>query len=272
MSEQKQAYFYLHIPSSGGTTMWSILREVYGSAEVNRLKSSEDDAELAAGGSDETGSAASQRVVGGHWRSWRAAKVFPGRQMFTVLRNPVDQAISAYSRSVRNGKKAPPKGDFGKGLLEHVKELKDFGRIGGYLGPRKARLAKTDAEMEAVLAATREGMSSDFMLVGLSERYNQTLFLLADLMGWKDVPVYDRRNVGEKPDKALDPALRAELESLRAAELGLYHHAVALFDAKWAAFRTPEIDAKVAAYEAALKAREQELLDEHGGQTPFVKA
>lgn len=264
-------FFYIHAPSCGGTTLWSILRTGFGPGKFKRVPSGEGALVPYCDGVSGNEANAAIPMLGGHFGLAYAKKYLPERTFFSLVRNPLDRAVSAFARNVRNEKRKVT-GSYAEAFLKFERRLAPLGKIGWLLSDQE-RAGDDQKVTPAMLDDLKASLPVNFGLIGVAERYTESLFLMKDLFGWDEVPLYDRRNVGAgaKKPELITPETRAKWMEMRHMEMDIYNHAVALFDAKWAAFRTPEIDAQVAVYEAALKEREQKLLEEHGGQTPFLK-
>lgn len=270
MPDTSRRFFFVHVPSCGGTTIWSVLKAGFGKGRVRRITQADEPAAEYLDPYRGDAPEARRPMIGGHFSYAVASSALPDRTFVSLVRDPVERALSNYARHLRNGKRAV--GDaYGEDFLRFQRETLPLGKIGRNLAPEGLATRHAPPTPEE-LAGIKDAISCNFALIGLTERFNESLFLMRDLFGWDEVPLYDRRNVGASKPDAITPAIRARAAEICAVELEIHAHVVAEFDRRWAAFRTPAVDADLAAYEARLQQREAELLAEHGGVSPFLKA
>lgn len=102
---------------------------------------------------------------------------------------------------------------------------------------------------DAVEVAKRH-IEADFRVVGLVERFDETLLLLKAAFGWGNI-LHGRRNVAPNRDQQakISPEAAARLAALIAPELELYEWAMARFEAKIRA-QPPEFAEALARFRA----------------------
>lgn len=253
---------FIHVPSSGGTTLWSILRAATG----NRAK------RVRAGGSEqnvrtvrdliEAGDAGGLRIVGGHFPVGALDGIDDGARYFTFLRDPTRRLVSDFHRKLRNGKIERGRNP-DRRFLKYVRTRRtvtirmltnlDDETIEAQYG--------SDAFVREVVDRARDR----FCFIGFTEAFDDSLVQLADVLGWEKVPAYDRRNQG---GNRVD--LRAETLE-RAAEMLQTERAVR--DALWSDFAARRRDNALAHAVAkgglAVRKRVRQLRSD--GDRRFVK-
>jgi len=143
-------------------------------------------------------------------------------ETFTFLRHPIDRALSHYYFTV----------DVPDGLDETGLELHLLARIEGDLqtkmlsGPHGAGPLPPPQEM---LARAKANLNS-CAVVGLTERFDETLLLLKRRFGWR-WPVYIRKHVNpDRPKKdALPEAILQRIAAENELDAALYAYAQELF-------------------------------------------
>ena len=143
---------------------------------------------------------------------------------FTLLREPVARVLSHYCHGTR--RHVPE----GMRLREHVSALVEPNLQTRLLaGPHEQTAALQPHEM--LERATRN--LDSFAVVGLTERFDETMLLLRRAFGWR-MPFYERRNVSRhRLRRETIPA--EEFDTIRAVnslDMELYAHAQMLFEAQ----------------------------------------
>jgi hypothetical protein len=89
---------------------------------------------------------------------------------------------------------------------------------------------------EAMLAQARRHLDERIPLVGLTERFDESLVLMKRALGW-GLPVYRilNRTKGRPARSDVTPSARAAIEAYNALDLALYCEATARFEAAMAA-------------------------------------
>jgi hypothetical protein len=249
MNDAKLVIFH-HIPKTAGTTLREILNRQYGEGQVfetNWYPGERLLAERPFGiytGKKKPGEtwypgllteiayryeffqreAASpiRAIYGFHCEYGLAEYIFQPSETFTFLRHPVDRALSHYYFTV----------DVPEGLDEAGLEAHLLARIEGNLqtkmlsGPHGAGPLPPPEEM---LARAKANLKS-CAVVGLTERFDETLMLLKQRFGWR-WPFYVRKYVNpNRPKKdVLPPAVLQRIAAENELDAALYAYAQELF-------------------------------------------
>lgn len=147
----------------------------------------------------------------------------------TWLRNPEERLLSTYHYFGRK-----PKAGLHEAYMSGDLRFEEFiempwythvqlSRVVGVPSDQFTRLKVENITPDAVDIA-KQHLSDDFGVVGVTERYDEMLLLLAKALGWKNPPYYLRRNSHTKPNKGenIAPHLRRRIEHLAAPEIELY--------------------------------------------------
>jgi hypothetical protein len=185
-----------HIPKTGGTTVKSILRRVYNRVLVldpNPGESMEAFRDLS------YSERKSYDVIVGHTAYKLLDAVPEPIESFTMLRRPTSRVVSHYYHVRRN-----------KSHVYHDKARRL--RLGEYVssGVADHRLRNhycarfsgwsTDAVQEDPRGAFEKAKEQlrDFSLVGITERFDESLLEAWKQFGWVIPPIYAKRNVSHK--------------------------------------------------------------------------
>ncbi len=201
---------FLHIPKTGGVTLKRSLKWKYSSSGV--LYEESLTKPLAAFGQLPLSERANARVVSGHLHYGVHEHIPQGCEYVTLLREPVARVVSSYHYILGH-----PKHALHADLVRSSEPLEDFlridpsienhqtrmvsGRGGGELRSRTAQPLDADALAEAKANLER------FLVVGVTERFDETFILLRRALGWR-LPFYVTANVaGRSPRPMPDSAL-----------------------------------------------------------------
>lgn len=231
-------FLFLHIPRTAGTTLNRLLERAFPPQTVLSLYSRDDFARHAVIDPERL---AGLRLIQGHvLLTDYAAFTFydtPVRA-FTFLREPVSRVISEYHflrawpGQHLHGLLNEPGMDLAAYVTSNHKLLRYKGsnfmtRVLSGLDP--------EADPAAALETAQANLRGRFACFGLTERFDESLLLLADVLGLADL-LYERQNVLRRPAQARATPEERELVAARnALDAALYAFAAALFEERLAA-------------------------------------
>jgi hypothetical protein len=248
--EREPLLVFVHIQKTAGLTLRKVLQRQYPGTATVRLMPNH----FAKESSRETVGALlaapprTVRAIHGHMLFWETVE-WPGdARLFTVLRDPVDRVISHYYWL--RGRKA----EAGATLRASLEEAVTDGTIRDNLQTRVLAGADPAGVADRPLLERAIARLDRFAVVGLTERFDATLLLLARTFGWAE-PYYERENVNsERPPRSdISRDAIALIESRNALDRELYEHAKARF-ARDCAAQGPTFELDVGAFQRANKA------------------
>jgi hypothetical protein len=229
------AVIFLHIPKTAGSTLHSIIERqypagaIYNTIGVRNRKAAERFRELP------EADRARIRVLKGHMGFFGWHEFLPGPAVYiTLLRHPVDRIISHYYYVLRS-----------PGHPAHSHTVAEGLSLGDYL---RAELTKEiDNQQTRILSAlpadvggcsrlhleqAQRHIVEHFALVGLTERFDESLILLRRLLGWGSL-FYGRRRVtpGRPREADVDRDTISLIERYNELDLELYRFAERRFEA-----------------------------------------
>lgn len=217
--------FFLHIPKTGGTTMWGIARRVTGGRSIRVMsKDTEGDARelqrlLTTTDHD-------YRLVGGHFLMGVQDVATRPYTSFTFLRDPADRAISDYYRIMRQ-----PKNELHEAFVSEQLSLEEGLRRMQYNIHTRYLSGTAGLEGECTpqdLANAKHNLATRFAVVGLLEHFDESLMLCQQAFGWPP-PYYRRRNVSQNRPDVLPDQMYELATELNALDVELYNFAKDLY-------------------------------------------
>ena len=213
-----QPYAFIHIPKTAGSTLRHILRRTYGARHC--------DLKVPRGRRDEREWISARDITLSRWIYPRLAGVcghrvtcFSGMdtarlqfRYLTMLRDPKARFISHFHHTYRGRTRTC--------TIEHLKEFAD--------DPNMQNLQSRWICGQAHAERAIETLESTIDLVGLTERFDETLLMMAD---WLQLPdndlCYRPRNRAHSTAQLryTDPELDAIITAANTEDLKLYHYA-----------------------------------------------
>ena len=241
---------YLHIPKAAGTTLSSLLFETLRTTggpegDVHGLHSgvfyhpSTFVRELDAASAALVGQVLARddlRAVLGHFRFGLHHALARPHRYVTLLREPVSRVGSLYHFQRLNearygalaGVRLGDDVDLARFVCEPPYAEVDNGmtrRISGMDPP-------IGACTPPMLAQAMKHLAEQFSVVGLAERFDESLLLMAHALEWHELPLYYPQNVNSQSAASIvsDEELAELIRSRNALDVQLYEFAVELFN------------------------------------------
>ena len=225
---------YLHIPKAAGTTLNTILLGKFRRRAVYTIQHTKRAHEELGGLSD----AKRQKLqfINGHFAYGLHEALGRPFEYITVLREPIDRVVSHYYYVLRN-----PAHYLHKPVTSKKISLKDYAMSGltNEVDNGQVRLIAGAFYRDACgqcsrefLEQAKENLRNHFAVVGLAERFDETLLLLAERYGWNDMFYTKQNATAHRP--RLDELPQDVLAAIAAAnplDLELHAFASELFDA-----------------------------------------
>ena len=229
-SMRGETLIFLHIPKAAGTTMRTIIErqyrrgEIYAIYEKTRAYHSMADFDRL---TDQDKSKI--RVYMGHISYGLHRRIAGRATYFALMRDPVDRVISYYHHVMSRGYRF-------KG--SKISLLKFFSLKNRELDNYQTRILSGVAVpygacTEEMLRTAIDNIEKNFVLVGLAERFDESLLMIAKHMGWTSLGYADEGGSKNRPSK--EHFSRTELDMIRnrnRLDMILYAYAKRLFERK----------------------------------------
>ncbi len=174
----------------------------------------------------------------------------------TLLRDPVTQFISSVWFA-HQSRKLPGLPKFEDWLEEFQNVMcHDIARVFCHTGAQRdlsevPQLVQAKPDPETALRTAMENIDRYYSLVGITELFDETLFLCADHLGYLELPIWTRRMAtpGRPKKEDLPERLLQKIQAVTASDQILYDSCRKKFEARFAAadFGPEYLDYKAAA-------------------------
>jgi hypothetical protein len=225
----REALIFLHIPKTAGTTLNRMIERQYSPfaiftidphrirATAERLKRLPEERRRRL------------RVVRGHLPYGIHEFLPQGATYITLLREPVARVLSAYYFVLRR-----PLNPLHRKLKRERLRIEDCLRLFPDRQNLQCRfiagVEDTAINDERLLDIAKENLSKSFSVVGLSERFEESLMLMATTFAW-EIPFYENCRVA-KTRPQIDPGTVEMIRDYNRFDLELYEFGKGLFQEK----------------------------------------
>ncbi|EKD96909.1 MAG: hypothetical protein ACD_23C01190G0004 [uncultured bacterium] len=224
---------FIHIPKTGGMTLYSMIREIYRPSELHKINPAVESVEKYKHLPQTRKN--SLKAIYGHM-DYGLRELLPADSAYvTLMRHPVERVISHYYYVRRTGNDPLRELAMRSSLYDWVArcnlEEMDNGQTRRLSGMAQGiKFGECSAE---ALAQAKTNLARDFALVGITERYDETYLLMCKMFGWP-IKNYPSINVAKwKPEQNEIPARTLRLiEKFNALDMELYDYATRLFAEK----------------------------------------
>jgi hypothetical protein len=234
---------FLHIPKTAGSTMRFILRAQYAKEHLLHLKGDPTMVETLHNFKMGDGAGRENiQLLSGHIEFGIHEYLPLPADYFTLLRDPIDRILSDYYYILRTPthpryeemtrKKMSIEAYIEQGILENAQTR----LISGTWLTNPRQCDRKSLEM------AKENLKNHFVVVGLTNRFDETLLLLQKALGWQNI-VYAKRNVTRN---------RPGLEAVSDGDLAAMKQ-VSEFDAELFKYVTQTFDEKLASLGASFE-------------------
>jgi hypothetical protein len=196
-NSHQEVVIFLHIPKTAGTTLYDVLKQQYKKNNILTIHGIvEENIEKFQDKYYQNQSTV--RLIRGHM-TYGLHKILDCPYAYiTVLRNPVSRIISVYYYLLQS--QSHPQHHLVKG-----KTLAEFVSSGTAHNNGQTRFiagkynSSDRGQPINLLERAKNNLKENFTVVGLTERFDESLMLLKRQLGWVDMPFYVKQNKSKKP-------------------------------------------------------------------------
>lgn len=221
---------FIHVPKTGGMTFYSMIREIYRPFESHKINPAE--ASIDAYRNLPSARKNRLKVIYGHMDFGLRELLPPGSSYVTLLRHPVERVISHYYY-VRRTENDPLRELAMRSTLEDWVTRCSLAEMDNGQTRRLSGVANglaVGACSSAMLVCARENVARNFVLAGITERYDEFYLAMSKIFGWpiKNYPsinvAQSRPGMNEIPRRTL-----RLIEKHNALDMELYDFALHRF-------------------------------------------
>jgi hypothetical protein len=202
MSSNRHTTIFVHISKTAGSTLHSIIEKQYPPENLVHLKGKpyiRDTIETFIHAPDEEKT--NIRLLTGHIHYGIHAYLPQNATYFSLLRNPTDRIVSDYYYILRTP--THPRYNI---MTQNKMSIKDYIDAGFVTANAQTKILagmmfqnETDCTQKTLDTAI-QNIEKDFAVVGLTERFDETLLLFKNAFGWDNIS-YVKRNVTKNRPK-----------------------------------------------------------------------
>jgi hypothetical protein len=231
--QDSDVLYFSHIPKTAGMTFRTIVEDHFHSEEICPATLN---AQLAKLPKEDV---AKYRLFRGHLGFINLPDLVPGKQIVnvTVLREPIARVISHYEY-IRRMPGDPHYQAVKDMTLEEFSQKLTAGKVGKniqtYHVAKTLRFDLDGLTPDEILEIAKESLDQ-FAFVGLVERFQDSLFLLSYIFGWKPI-LNSRKENAAKKKKSEDELPASTLEVIKETtrlDHELYHYAREIFESRY---------------------------------------
>jgi hypothetical protein len=227
MEHNDKLLIYMHIPKTGGTTLKNIINKQFEPGETWFHMEKDMPPKL-----NQKSKENSLKCVGGHCWYGLHKQFSKEYTYFTMLRNPIDRVISEYYYILER----PHHKDHQKVMaMDLMGFMEQFPLKSTNQHTRRISGNISSPHLQTAI----ENIHKDFAVVGLTEMFDESLFLMKQSFGWNDID-YEKVNITKKRPSInqIDEKVRSELERKNELDMALYKYAENMILEKIAQFDT----------------------------------
>jgi hypothetical protein len=223
----REALIFLHIPKTAGTTLNRIIEWQYSPFEIFTMDPYRIRATPERLKRFPEGRRRRLRVVRGHMFYGIHECLPQGATYFTMLRDPVARVLSAYYFILRR-----PLNPFHRKVKKERLGIEDCLRLFSQRNNLQCRLIAgvkdTAIADERLLDKAKENLTKSFSVIGISERFEESLMLMATTFNW-EIPFYKNWKVS-KTRPQIGPGTVEMIRDHNRLDVDLYEFGKRLFE------------------------------------------
>ncbi|NJR40177.1 MAG: sulfotransferase family protein [Leptolyngbyaceae cyanobacterium CSU_1_4] len=232
--QEADVLYFSHIPKTAGMTFRTIVEDHFHCHEICPATLDEHIASIP------PEQLKQYRLFRGHLGFIDLPKLVPGKRLINVniLREPVARVISHYDYIRRTP--TDPRYDSIKDIsLEEFAEKLTLGKFGKnmqtYRVAKVAQFNLNDLSPEETLELAKQSLDQ-FAFAGILEKFQDSLFLLSYIFGWKPILNTRKENASKKPktEAELSAQTLAVIREQTQLDQVLYQYAQEIFDDRFA--------------------------------------
>ncbi|MEM7756955.1 MAG: sulfotransferase family 2 domain-containing protein [Cyanobacteria bacterium P01_A01_bin.40] len=233
-SNKAKTVIFLHLPKAAGTTLCDIFLRQYQAESIHLLdgtnfdQAQEDFKQLS------PEEKAQIKILMGHMYFGLHEYLPHPATYVTMLRNPIDRVVSYYHfiKKARNH----PDYEMMKTKNISIEDYCQMGVVNMCNGQTRFLSGNQESAFNGseILEQAKKNLQEYFSVVGIQEKFDESLLMLRNKLAWKKMPYYYRRNTNRTKSyrQEISNSTRAVIEKYNELDLELYEYATKIFEQK----------------------------------------
>jgi len=223
----KDLFIHLHIPKTGGTTLRDIIQRQYRSEKILMIPKLEESESILKEVS--TSQIKQLKLIQGHLKYGIHNHFHRRAKYFAIIRDPINRVLSTYYY-VLNQKNNPQN----LSTTNNQMTIYDFVQSGvnpflingqtQLISGKTGDIDNPIIESEELFSLAKENIENDFLFLGITEMFDETILILKNMLGWH-MPYYSIANrTKKKPNyDAVNPTIISFIKEHNQLDIKLYN-------------------------------------------------
>jgi hypothetical protein len=227
MNIRKDLFIHLHIPKTGGTTLRDIIQRQYRAEKILMIPKLEESENILKEVS--TSQINQLKLIQGHLKYGIHNHFHRRAKYFAIIRDPINRVLSTYYYvlSQKNNPQNLSTSNNQMTIYDFVQSGVNPFLINGQTKLISGKTGNIDnpiIESEELFSLAKENIENDFLFLGITEMFDETILILKNMLGWH-MPYYSIANrTKKKPNyDAVNPTIISFIKEHNQLDIKLYN-------------------------------------------------
>ena len=227
MNIRKDLFIHLHIPKTGGTTLRDIIQRQYRAEKILLIPKLEESENILKEVS--TSQINQLKLIQGHLKYGIHNHFHRRAKYFAIIRDPINRVLSTYYYvlSQKNNPQNLSTSNNQMTIYDFVQSGVNPFLINGQTKLISGKTGNIDnpiIESEELFSLAKENIENDFLFLGITEMFDETILILKNMLGWH-MPYYSIANrTKKKPNyDAVNPTIISFIKEHNQLDIKLYN-------------------------------------------------
>jgi hypothetical protein len=227
MNIRKDLFIHLHIPKTGGTTLRDIIQRQYRAEKILMIPKLEESENILKEVS--TSQINQLKLIQGHLKYGIHNHFHRRAKYFSIIRDPINRVLSTYYYvlSQKNNPQNLSTSNNQMTIYDFVQSGVNPFLINGQTKLISGKTGNIDnpiIESEELFSLAKENIENDFLFLGITEMFDETILILKNMLGWH-MPYYSIANrTKKKPNyDAVNPTIISFIKEHNQLDIKLYN-------------------------------------------------
>ena len=227
MNIRKDLFIHLHIPKTGGTTLRDIIQRQYRAEKILMIPKLEESENILKEVS--TSQINQLKLIQGHLKYGIHNHFHRRAKYFALIRDPINRVLSTYYYvlSQKNNPQNLSTSNNQMTIYDFVQSGVNPFLINGQTKLISGKTGNIDnpiIESEELFSLAKENIENDFLFLGITEMFDETILILKNMLGWH-MPYYSIANrTKKKPNyDAVNPTIISFIKEHNQLDIKLYN-------------------------------------------------